>query len=166
MKAVYEGLGAAVMRGEARRDRRDHGPHGVRTKQTSAKPVDSPYPMSTAEVATHIGATLRQLQWWSEQGMIRAEVKSVRTGVSRIWTPEAVRLAKLVADLRRKGISCQLARRVIAHVAKTFDLDLYRLPAAIYVLTDGRKIATASEPWALQSVVDFAGKCAVVRIEP
>ena len=163
MKPVYKGLGAAVMRNETKRDQRGRYPSKSPGGQPKPKPLSEliSYPLATQQVCRKVGATPRQLQWWDEHGLVRPR----HVGHSRLWDREHVTIAFLAAELRRKGVSIQLARRVVLHVSKV--IDLAKRDSRFYVVTDGRKtVTTDHEEAAFEAAMNWPGTCAVVRIEP
>ncbi len=65
------------------------------------------YNGSTA-VCRAAGTTLRQLQWWDEQGFISPK----HCGHKRLYTVEEERLICVVAQLKRKGITLHTIRKI------------------------------------------------------
>lgn len=69
---------------------------------------------STSTVADVSGATLRQLQWWDERKVIRADQK----GHSRTWTRHQFFMVLIVSSLRVRGYSLQQIRPVVLHLGR------------------------------------------------
>jgi DNA-binding transcriptional MerR regulator len=63
---------------------------------------------SSSEVAALTGATLRQLQWWDERGLIQPR----HDGHARFYTEAQTQEARLAVALKVKGMSLQLVRKV------------------------------------------------------
>jgi hypothetical protein len=56
---------------------------------------------TSLEVSRLTGASLRQLQWWDEQGWISVE----REGYKRVWDYPALRKAMVFAQIGKSGLS-------------------------------------------------------------
>jgi hypothetical protein len=69
---------------------------------------DASYTVS--EAAHESGLTLRQLQWWDEQGIL----KPVQQLHRRLYTREQVELAVRMAKLRKAGIKLKQLRKYAA----------------------------------------------------
>lgn len=65
--------------------------------------------LTTAEVAERTGLSLRQLQWWTEQGVVSPLLRGGR----RCWTAEDVRLLKVVRDLRARRLRLERIRPLL-----------------------------------------------------
>jgi DNA-binding transcriptional MerR regulator len=65
--------------------------------------------LKTHEVSNATGASLRQLQWWDERGILKADVVE---GHARLYSAETVARAKRLTQLRRAGASLQQIRRL------------------------------------------------------
>ena len=64
---------------------------------------------SSNDVASMTGVSLRQLQWWDEQGV----VSPVQRGHRRMYQLHEVIEVALITELRSKGISLQKIRKVL-----------------------------------------------------
>ena len=97
------------------------------------------------EVAEVTGVTLRQLQWWDEQGL----VSPMQTGHCRLYTGFEVQQVVLIKSLRNKGMSLrkirpwleQLSPRQVADA-----LSLNRRGKDVYLLTDGERVYLEGTP--------------------
>ncbi len=65
--------------------------------------------LSTEEVSAETGATLRQLQWWDEQGIMRPQWK----GRDRRYSKQQAHVAWLFVTFRKYGIP---PRRALAYM--------------------------------------------------
>jgi DNA-binding transcriptional MerR regulator len=104
--------------------------------------------MATLQAADHYtsldvsrvsGVSLRQLQWWDEQGVVSPS----HTGHRRLYQPEEVIEVAVIAELRRKGFSLQKIRRVLRFLQKEMGKRLFesvKNGAEIHLLTDGKNI--------------------------
>jgi DNA-binding transcriptional MerR regulator len=93
----------------------------------------------TEDVARLSGVSLRQLQWWDEQGV----VSPVHRGHRRLYRTEEVVEVMVIAELRRKGFSLQKIRRVLRFLHKEMGkrlFDAVKAGAEMNLLTDGRHI--------------------------
>ena len=106
-----------------------------------AKVVISPNGESytSLEVSRLSGVSLRQLQWWDEQGV----VSPTHLGHKRLYRAEEVIEVAVIAELRRKGFSLQKIRRVLRFLQKEMGKRLFesvKNGAEIHLLTDGKNI--------------------------
>ncbi len=94
----------------------------------------------TSHDVTHItGVTLRQLQWWDEQGV----VSPMQRGHRRLYQLHEVIEISLITELRRKGISLQKIRRVLKFLQKELRKGLFesvRNGHEVHLLTDGKNL--------------------------
>ncbi|HYM09432.1 MAG TPA: MerR family transcriptional regulator, partial [Bryobacterales bacterium] len=94
---------------------------------------------TSLDVSRVSGVSLRQLQWWDEQGV----VSPGHSGHRRLYQPEEVIEVAVIAELRRKGFSLQKIRRVLKFLQKEMGKSLFesvRNGAEVHLLTDGRNI--------------------------
>ena len=94
---------------------------------------------SSQDVARVAGVSMRQLQWWDEQGV----VSPTHTGHKRLYEPEEVIEVAIIAELRRKGFSLQKIRRVMRFLQKEMGKRLFdsvQNGAEVHLLTDGKNI--------------------------
>jgi DNA-binding transcriptional MerR regulator len=109
------------------------------TKNSAAKTPATPQAFSSLEVATITGVSLRQLQWWDEQGV----VTPMQKGHRRLYRMSEVVEIALITELRRKGISLQKIRKVLAHVQKEHGASFYaprKNGSELHLLTDGDSV--------------------------
>lgn len=102
-----------------------------------AAPVAEQY--TSQDVAKVAGVSLRQLQWWDEQGV----VSPAHAGHKRLYHAEEVIEVAVIAELRRKGFSLQKIRRVLRFLQKEMGKRLFESVengAEIHLLTDGKNI--------------------------
>jgi DNA-binding transcriptional MerR regulator len=94
---------------------------------------------SSQEVARVAGVSLRQLQWWDEQGVVSPR----HSGHKRLYELEEVIEVAVIAELRRKGFSLQKIRRVLKFLQREMGKRLFESVqngAEIHLLTDGKNI--------------------------
>ena len=94
---------------------------------------------SSQDVAEITGVSLRQLQWWDEQGV----VSPVQQGHKRIYQLSELVEVGLITELREKGISLQKIRRVLRFLEKELGkglLEAVRNGDEVHLLTDGKNI--------------------------
>ena len=94
---------------------------------------------TSLDVSRASGVSLRQLQWWDEQGVVSPN----HTGHKRLYSQEEVIEVAVIAELRRKGFSLQKIRRVLKFLGKEMSKGLFdsvKNGAEIHLLTDGRAI--------------------------
>jgi DNA-binding transcriptional MerR regulator len=83
------------------------------------------------------GVSLKQLQWWVEQGVITPQQR----GHKRLYQLHEVIEISVITELRRKGISLQKVRRVLRYLYKEFGKGLYHaISSEMHLLTDGQNI--------------------------
>ena len=103
-----------------------------------------PNPQSTMtynslDVAELTGVSLRQLQWWDEQGL----VTPMQAGHRRMYTAFEVLQISLIMGLRNKGMSLQKIRPLLDRLDPRKVLDAVRVDGEgrdVYFLTDGRAV--------------------------
>ena len=108
------------------------------------KPSSSERPRPAGTFTSHdvtriTGVTLRQLQWWDEQGV----VSPAQRGHRRLYQLDEVIEVSLITELRRKGISLQKIRRVLKFLQKELGKGLFesvRNGHEVHLLTDGKNI--------------------------
>ncbi len=111
-------------------------------KQKKTRPPDSKPPaetFSSQDVTRITGVSLRQLQWWDEQGV----VSPIQRGHKRLYQLHEVMEVSLISELRRKGISLRKIRLVLKYLNKELAnglLDSLRNGSEIHLLTDGKNV--------------------------
>lgn len=106
--------------------------------------------MTTKELARSVGVTLRQVQWWCEHGVLRPAY----IGRERSFDEEQVRRAALVKELRRKGVSLQRCRKIVA-----------KGPQGDFLVVTPRSRLWCSKENVLATVAGAACACLVVSLE-
>jgi DNA-binding transcriptional MerR regulator len=94
---------------------------------------------SSLDVSNMTGVSLRQLQWWDEQGV----VSPVQRGHRRMYQLHEVVEVSLITELRRKGISLQKIRRVLRFLKKELGpqfLAAVQDGTEVHLLTDGKTL--------------------------
>jgi DNA-binding transcriptional MerR regulator len=71
--------------------------------------------MTSQQVATKAGVSLRQLQWWDEHGI----VSPVKIGFKRFYTPEQLEQVIRLGALRKAGASLHQCRKLLKLQWKT-----------------------------------------------
>ena len=105
--------------------------------KVAALPVAGQY--TSQDVSRVSGVSLRQLQWWDEQGV----VSPAHIAHRRLYEPDEVIEVAVIAELRRKGFSLQKIRRVLKFLQKEMGKRLFDSVsngAEVHLLTDGRNI--------------------------
>jgi DNA-binding transcriptional MerR regulator len=91
---------------------------------------------SSLDVSKMTGVSLRQLQWWDEQGV----VSPIQRGHRRIYQLHEVIEVSVITELRAKGISLQKIRKVLKFLKKELGgrfLQTIRGEGETHLLTDG-----------------------------
>lgn len=94
---------------------------------------------SSLDVATLTGVSLRQLQWWDEQGV----VTPLQIGHRRLYNTREVLQVSLIMGLRKKGISLQKIRRILAKLSPEVNggfLETHHSGSDVFLLTDGESV--------------------------
>ena len=91
-------------------------------------------------VSRIVGVSLRQIQYWDEQGFVRPSIKLAGgRGTKRLYSFHDLVCLKVIKDLARHGLSLRKIRRCLrplrAHPAKTS-----RLAQSLKYLTDGESL--------------------------
>ena len=120
-----------------------------KTPAKTSKPADV---FSSLEVALVTGVSLRQLQWWDEQGI----VTPMQKGHRRLYRMREVIDVALITELRRKGISLQKTRKVLSRLQEKYG-DSFYMPRKngrdLHLLTDGDNIFLESSGRAIVSIM-------------
>jgi len=98
-----------------------------------------PSKFTSREVVALSRISLRQLQWWDEQGI----VVPARDGHRRIYSRDDLAEVAVICELRKRGFSLQKIRRVIRFVQRELGKRLVETVTAAseyHLLTDGRHI--------------------------
>jgi len=85
------------------------------------------------------GVSLRQLQWWDEQGV----VSPVQRGHRRLYQMHEVIEVGLITELRQKGISLQKIRKVLTFLNRELGSGLVEAAqdgGEVHLLTDGENL--------------------------
>ena len=91
-------------------------------------------------VSRIVGVSLRQIQYWDEQGFIRPSVKTAEgRGTKRLYSFSDLVQLKVVKDLADHGLSLQKIRRCLRHLRDSFPDQTQPLQSLRY-LTDGDKL--------------------------
>jgi len=108
------------------------------------------------DVVLKCDVTLRQLQWWDEQNVVRPQME----GHHRVYSPQQVQQIQVIKALRNKGISLQRVRRFLAQIADA-------KPGQVAVWKTGvryRLTIHASTEAAIREALEAPGAVIVVRI--
>lgn len=102
---------------------------------------------SAREVAAMTGLTARQLQWWDSRRLFSAHVATRRTDrggfTERRYTPVDVLELRVLADLRRQGLSVAQLRRLLDALRDRFRVRLFEAigqNGPVTLLTDGHDV--------------------------
>jgi DNA-binding transcriptional MerR regulator len=94
---------------------------------------------TSREIIALTGITARQLQWWDERGVVRAE----REGHRRLYSLNQLTEIVVICQLRRKGFSLQGVRKVVRFLDREFGKGLAEIVdrnSEIHLLTDGKHL--------------------------
>lgn len=87
--------------------------------------------ITTTQVSRQFGVARSKTLYWNEKGILDAAVLALEGHAGAIWTfaygPEQIRLIRIVAELRRRGISFHDIRKVLPKLRK---------PEARYAVTN------------------------------
>ncbi len=100
---------------------------------------------SSLQVAALTGVSLRQLQWWDEQGVVSPMQRAHR----RLYRRSEVLEVALIAGLRQKGMSLQKIRQVLGGLGGQIGpscFDLHAQGEDVYLLTDGGAVHLENSP--------------------
>jgi DNA-binding transcriptional MerR regulator len=87
-----------------------------------------------------VGVSLRQIQYWDEQGFIRPSVKLAEgRGTKRLYSFRDLVCLKVVKDLTQRGLSLQKIRRCLRPL-KRYSARADRSIESLKYLTDGDKL--------------------------
>ena len=87
-----------------------------------------------------VGVSLRQIQYWDEQGFIRPSVKLAEgRGTKRLYSFHDLICLKVVKDLARHGLSLHKIRRCVRPLRQYAGAN-GQPPESLRYLTDGKKL--------------------------
>jgi len=87
-----------------------------------------------------VGVSLRQIQYWDEQGFIRPSVKLAEgRGTKRLYSFHDLICLKVVKDLTHYGLSLQKVRRCLQPL-KEYSVRTSRPLETLKYLTDGEEL--------------------------
>ena len=101
--------------------------------------LDSKETFSSLDVSNMTGVSLRQLQWWDEQGV----VSPIQKGHRRMYQMHEVVEVGLITELRRKGVSLQKIRKVLRYLKEEKGAQFLSAVAdgnEVHLLTDGDRL--------------------------
>jgi DNA-binding transcriptional MerR regulator len=91
---------------------------------------------SSQDVIALTGITARQLQWWDERGVVRAE----RQGHRRLYSMQNLTEVAVICELRRKRFSLQGVRKVMRFLDRELGkglADIVDRNSDVHLLIDG-----------------------------
>ena len=94
---------------------------------------------TSQEAVALTGITPRQLQWWDERGVVKAE----REGHRRLYSADRLAELAVISELRRKGFSLQGVRKVMRFLDREFGKGLAEIVSShsdYHLLTDGKRL--------------------------
>ena len=106
---------------------------------------------SSREVAALTGLSARQMRWWDAQRLVSPVIPSRRTVAGgfteRRYSPLDVYELLALAELRRRGFSARIIRRLLDVLRDRFGLRLYHAVwgGSLTLLTDDRDIYARTE---------------------
>lgn len=108
----------------------------LKAKKTHAPRMLTSEVFSSQDVTRITGVSLRQLQWWDEQGV----VSPVQQGHKRLYQIHEVVNVAVINELRSKGVSLQKIRRMIKFLHAGVEKSLFDSAydgREVHLLTDG-----------------------------
>lgn len=95
---------------------------------------------SSKAVSRIVGVTLRQIQYWDEQGFIRPSVKLAGgRGTKRLYSFSDLIQVKVIKDLTERGLSLHKIRRCLTHLKSYSPQRVPPLQSFKYI-TDGESL--------------------------
>ena len=116
---------------------------------------------SSREVAAQTGLSARQLQWWHARQLFVPSIPPHRTQAGgyteRRYTPVELLELMVLADLRRRGFSVAMIRRLLTTLRTRFRVRLFEAiegggPVTLFI--DGKQIYARSESGEIYNVLD------------
>jgi predicted RNase H-like HicB family nuclease len=94
---------------------------------------------SSDEARKLAGISYRQLDYWVREGVVKPEKASVGRGTARRWSAIQVVELRVIAGMRRAGVSMQRVRRAVGWLRR--HLGKVKTPLAeLSFATDGQRI--------------------------
>ena len=110
---------------------------------------------TSREVVRLTGITLRQLQWWDEQGI----VVPARQGHRRLYSLADLSEVAVICELRDRGFSLQRVRKVVRFLQQELGKRLAELvgeSADYHLLTDGNALYLETSPLQIVDILKNA----------
>src|SRR5438094_1898387 len=96
-----------------------------------------------------VGVSLRQIQYWDEQGFIRPSVKLAEgRGTKRLYSFQDLICLKVVRDLIHHGVNLQKIRRCLRPL-KEYSARTGRPAEALKCVTDVGEVFVVTSGWVL-----------------
>jgi DNA-binding transcriptional MerR regulator len=86
-----------------------------------------------------VGVSLRQIQYWDEQGFLRPSIRASGKGSRRLYSYSDLVRLKVVKQLTDHGLSLQKIRRCLRHLQQAMP-DKIHPSGSLRYLTDGRSL--------------------------
>ena len=126
---------------------------GAETAMIDRMPTpESTMTYNSLDVAELTGVSLRQLQWWDEQGVVTPVQRSHR----RLYSRFEVLQVSLIIGLRGKGMSLQKTRGVLKRLEERYGADyiaMHGRGSDVYLLTDGSNVYLENSPHDIVNVM-------------
>ena len=116
---------------------------------------------STKQVSEHSGASLRQLQWWDERGILAPNSQGLDgnqwgSGHPRMYTEAQLRIAWYIIRLRRKRVSMRAIRALMPVIKNA-------VAGSLWVIRNGRRIQVTNNEKLVPHLAEQLG--AVEKLE-
>jgi DNA-binding transcriptional MerR regulator len=109
-----------------------------------------------------VGVSLRQIQYWDEQGFIRPSVKLAGgRGTKRLYSFQDLICLKVVKDLAHHGLSLQKIRRCLRPLKK-YSVRKSQPSESLKYLTDGEELFVITNN--RQKILDAVNRQFVVSL--
>jgi DNA-binding transcriptional MerR regulator len=100
---------------------------------------------AVAEFSTEVAAklaklTLERVVAWDRTGFLCASVPPPRRGISRGYTFRDVVALRVACELRNRGVSLQLLRKVVDYLREREGLSATEVLARTNLVTDGERV--------------------------
>jgi DNA-binding transcriptional MerR regulator len=105
---------------------------------------------TSSDVIGLAGITQRQLQWWTEQGLVNSRLE----GHTRFYSPVDVLRAMLIAELRRRGVSLHRLRKMSASLDRSIDLA-FDSGSELFLASDRRMLRLVDSRDSLNSLPEW-----------
>jgi DNA-binding transcriptional MerR regulator len=129
--------------------------HGRGPLRPPTKPIlEEALPYTTKQISEITGASLRQLQWWDENGVVKPMIVDHK----RQYSARDAIVVAIIMELRQRGVSWEIAKRLGEASRSVFE-------TARYLLTDGDTVHVVASAETAAEIASAMGRSVLLDIQ-